>query len=67
MILIKVVVQRNYHLYFFIDINIEMKIEKVIVEDAQRLTALTIRSKSHWNYTKEQIESWREELKITEE
>jgi N-acetylglutamate synthase-like GNAT family acetyltransferase len=30
------------------------------------LTELSIRSKSFWNYGKEQIEEWREELTITE-
>lgn len=44
-----------------------MKIEKAINNDANILTELTIRSKAHWDYTKEQIEEWREELTITEE
>lgn len=43
-----------------------MKIEKTIRTDAKGLTELTIRSKSHWNYGKRQIEAWREELTITE-
>ena len=43
------------------------KIEKAINTDAKNLTELTIRSKSHWNYGKNQVESWREELTITEE
>lgn len=43
-----------------------MKIEKASQTDAKEITALTIRSKSHWNYTAEQIEGWREELTITE-
>lgn len=43
-----------------------MKIEKTIRTDAKDLTELTIRSKSHWNYGKKQIEAWREELTITE-
>ncbi len=42
-----------------------MKIEKPIRTDAKDLTELTIRSKSHWNYGKEQVEGWREELTIT--
>lgn len=42
-----------------------MKVEKVLLKDANCLTELTIRSKSYWNYTKEQIESWREDLKIS--
>ena len=43
-----------------------MKIEKVRKSDAKDLTELTIRSKSYWNYGKEQIEAWRDELTITE-
>ena len=43
-----------------------MKIERTVRKDAQDLTELTIRSKSYWNYGKEQIEEWREELTITE-
>ena len=43
-----------------------MKIEKTILTDAKDLTKLTIRSKSHWNYGKKQIEKWKEELTITE-
>jgi len=43
-----------------------MRIEKAINEDAMILTDLTIRSKAHWDYTKEQIEEWREELTISE-
>ena len=42
-----------------------MKVEKALLKDASCLTELTIRSKSYWNYTKEQIESWREDLKIS--
>ena len=43
-----------------------MKIEKTTRNDAKDLTELTIRSKSYWNYGKEQIEKWRDELTITE-
>ena len=43
-----------------------MKIERTTKNDAKELTELTIRSKSYWNYGKEQIEEWREELTITE-
>ena len=43
-----------------------MKIEKAIVEDAKELTELTIRSKSYWAYSKQQIEDWREDLTILE-
>lgn len=44
-----------------------MKIEKAINSDAEEITKLTIRSKSHWGYSKEQIEEWRDELTITTE
>lgn len=43
-----------------------MKIEKAIKHDSKGLTELTIRSKSYWNYSKEQIEKWRDELTISE-
>ena len=42
-----------------------MNIQKATAEDAVRLTQLTIRSKSYWDYTPEQIEKWRDELTIT--
>ncbi|BDS14446.1 GNAT family N-acetyltransferase [Aureispira anguillae] len=43
-----------------------MKIEKAIKHDSNDLTELTIRSKSHWNYSKDQIEKWRDALTISE-
>jgi GNAT superfamily N-acetyltransferase len=43
-----------------------MKIEKAIKNDTNDLTELTIRSKSHWNYSKEQIEKWRDDLTVSE-
>lgn len=42
-----------------------MKIIAAIPMDSVALTNLTIRSKSHWNYSKEQIEAWLEDLTIT--
>jgi len=42
-----------------------MKVEKALLEDADSLTVLTIRSKSYWGYTKEQLEGWEEDLKIS--
>jgi len=42
-----------------------MSIEKANKTDAAQLTELTIRSKSYWNYTKQQIETWRNDLTIT--
>jgi len=42
-----------------------MTIEKAQKKDAQILTDLTIRSKSYWEYSAEQIESWKDDLTIT--
>jgi len=42
-----------------------MQIEQVHKSEASDITELTIRSKDHWGYGKEQIEKWREELTIT--
>jgi len=42
-----------------------MNIEKANKTDAKQLTELTIRSKSHWNYCKQQIEAWRNDLTVT--
>lgn len=42
-----------------------MKVEKVNISDAKKLTELTVKSKSYWNYAEEQIEKWRPELTIT--
>jgi len=44
-----------------------MNIEKANKTDAKQLTELTIRSKSHWNYSKQQIEAWRNDLTVTED
>ncbi len=44
-----------------------MKIVKARPKDATAITELCMRSKAFWNYTSEQIESWREDLTITEE
>ena len=43
-----------------------MSIKRATIHDAQDLTELTIRSKSHWDYDKKQIEEWRDELSISE-
>ena len=43
-----------------------MKIERAIKSNSNDLTELTIRSKSHWNYSKEQIEEWRDDLTVSE-
>lgn len=42
-------------------------IVKAIREDAQTLTELALKSKAHWGYSEEQIESWKEDLTVTEE
>lgn len=44
-----------------------MEIKKAVAKDAEELTALTLRSKSHWNYSKEQIEGWKQDLTINTE
>lgn len=44
----------------------KMRIERAIRTDAEDLTELTIRSKSHWNYSRQQIENWRNDLTISE-
>lgn len=44
-----------------------MKIEKAQIDDAKKLTELTIRSKSFWSYSAEQIEEWRDDLTISSE
>jgi len=43
-----------------------MKIEKAIKSDSPDLTELTIRSKAHWDYSKEQINDWRDDLTVSE-
>lgn len=42
-----------------------MTIEKAKNIDGNELTELTIRSKSHWNYSKEQIAKWKNDLIVT--
>ena len=42
-----------------------MNIEKALTSDADILTSLSIRSKSNWNYTANQIDSWKEELTVS--
>lgn len=41
-----------------------MKIEKAQNIDSKILTELTIRSKSHWGYSSEQITKWKDDLTI---
>lgn len=43
-----------------------LTIKKAITADADALTQLTVRSKSHWGYGERQIETWRDELTLTE-
>lgn len=42
-------------------------IVKARKEDAELLTELALKSKAHWGYSKKQIESWRDDLTVTEE
>lgn len=42
-----------------------MEIKKAIPSDAEKLSDLTIRSKSYWKYGDDQIEKWKSELTIT--
>lgn len=42
-----------------------MIIEKAKNTDGNELTELTLRSKSHWNYSREQIDKWKNDLTIT--
>ncbi|WP_394748539.1 GNAT family N-acetyltransferase [Spongiimicrobium salis] len=42
-----------------------MRIEEANNTDAQKLTQLTIQSKSYWGYPARQIEEWKDELTIT--
>lgn len=44
-----------------------MKIEKAQNIDSNDLTELTIRSKSHWGYSAEQINKWKDDLTIYSE
>ena len=44
-----------------------MKIEKVKNIDNIELSELTVRSKSHWNYSSEQIEKWQIDLTVSAE
>jgi N-acetylglutamate synthase-like GNAT family acetyltransferase len=42
-----------------------MMIRKATLTDAKYLTALTFRSKAHWNYSQEQLDGWKEDLTIS--
>jgi len=42
-------------------------IVKAQSSDAEIFTLISLASKAHWNYTKEQLESWREDLTIVPE
>lgn len=44
-----------------------MRIEKALAEDAQELTELTLLSKSYWNYSDQQMKSFRDDLTITKD
>ncbi len=40
-------------------------IDKATIEDSKLLTSIALRSKAYWRYSKELIESWRNDLTIT--
>jgi N-acetylglutamate synthase-like GNAT family acetyltransferase len=44
-----------------------MKIVKATPSNSEELTALTIRSKAHWDYSPEQILDWTELLTVSED
>lgn len=44
-----------------------MKIKKSLPKDSKRLTELTIRSKSFWYYSPDQIEKWKDDLTVSED
>jgi ribosomal protein S18 acetylase RimI-like enzyme len=62
---------RNMKIFLAINLSIKqtpkMNITKAKKTDAAKLTDLTIRSKSYWDYSAEQIEEWNEVLTITVE
>lgn len=45
----------------------DMIFEPVTVEDIDELSAVAIRSKRHWGYSKEAMELWNQNLTITED
>ena len=44
-----------------------MEIKKAIPSDAQKLSDLTLKSKSYWKYSADQLEKWKSDLTITAE
>ncbi|GAA3790039.1 GNAT family N-acetyltransferase [Corallibacter vietnamensis] len=44
-----------------------MTIERATRTDSKTLTELTMRSKSHWDYSMQQIEKWRDDLTISKD
>ncbi|MBA5629639.1 GNAT family N-acetyltransferase [Moheibacter lacus] len=45
----------------------DMIFETAVVEDIDELSAVAIRSKRHWGYSKEAMELWNQNLTITED
>ena len=45
----------------------QMHIRRSAVEDANALTALVLRAKAHWGYSKAQLEAWRSILEVSAE
>jgi GNAT superfamily N-acetyltransferase len=44
-----------------------MEISEANTNNAEALTELTFRSKAYWNYTREQLAAWKDDLTITAE
>lgn len=42
-------------------------IEKAVPSNAKALTEIALKSKAHWKYTQEQLDSWIDDLTITSE
>jgi len=44
-----------------------VKIRKAAASEAEALSALALEAKAHWGYSREAIDSWREQLRISSE
>lgn len=42
-----------------------MEIRKAVATDAEALSALALAAKAHWGYSREALESWNDQLRIT--
>ena len=43
-----------------------MEIKKAVIKDTQELTELTMRSKSYWGYSQQQMQAWEGDLTVSE-